>query len=548
MRERVVPFLPLLLLLATVGMALVDFDQDGLANYQEIQISSSWIDKDSDNDGLLDLLEFQLGLESGQFDSDGDGLGDAYEVLTLGTDPLLVDSDGDGVSDFDEIQEGTNPQTGEPYRFAHLCGDNVYGCDLPCVDDEDCDGDGLLDGTELRFGSFPGARDTDRDGIIDGHERHRECLFLADCDGDEVPDAQEVERGLSFLTRSTDGVLPDLVRFLWGSDAESLTPDLDRDGLPDAWEVDGFWPALDVQPGLRDLAIRIRVPYLDDGPMAGYQDGVEAQIEAAILEVREMTYDVMGLNLTASVTMEAVETEFSSVFRFPEDVLGATDPFVPTLYLDLHDRGQAASDGVSLVARNAWFLPQVDDAEGKPVTLPLDPLHRLQDLILGFQVDTQVSQSFDSWTLNATSNEVFGRLAEDWGPIAAGTNVSFPILAFDGVLDLDAGMRYNITGWVPGDNLALRVGHALGPLWGLCIVGEDGCEGLEGTLMQPELENRTLIWSPSQIETLQAPEPCVYNLRDYRTYVLQTANRQLPLLDEMCLGAKADAEALIQEF
>jgi len=50
-------------------------------------------------------------------DSDGDGLNDFEEVTRYGTDPYLKDSDGDGVSDPEEIRRGADPTDQSVYCF-----------------------------------------------------------------------------------------------------------------------------------------------------------------------------------------------------------------------------------------------------------------------------------------------------------------------------------------------------------------------------------------------------------------------------------------------
>lgn len=65
---------------------------------------------DSDNDGLANVEEIQLGTNPLNADSDADGLNDFDENRTYGTDPLQADTDSDGLSDFDEvITYNTNP-------------------------------------------------------------------------------------------------------------------------------------------------------------------------------------------------------------------------------------------------------------------------------------------------------------------------------------------------------------------------------------------------------------------------------------------------------
>lgn len=64
---------------------------------------------DKDRDGLTDTQEQDLGTNERARDSDNDFISDGDEVLIYKTNPLEQDSDGDGFSDFTEIRNGYNP-------------------------------------------------------------------------------------------------------------------------------------------------------------------------------------------------------------------------------------------------------------------------------------------------------------------------------------------------------------------------------------------------------------------------------------------------------
>ena len=68
-------------------------------------IFSNAIPPDSDNDGLADFVEVELGLNPAMPDTDGDGLEDGPEVLVYGSDPFVRDTDGDGCSDGAETSD-----------------------------------------------------------------------------------------------------------------------------------------------------------------------------------------------------------------------------------------------------------------------------------------------------------------------------------------------------------------------------------------------------------------------------------------------------------
>ena len=103
---------------------------------------------DTDEDGLTDAEELALGTDPNNPDSDGDGLTDGEEVNTHQTDPLDPDSDGDGLTDGEEV----NTHQTDPL-------------------DADSDGDGLSDGAEVNLhGTSPVNVDTDDDGSDDATE------------------------------------------------------------------------------------------------------------------------------------------------------------------------------------------------------------------------------------------------------------------------------------------------------------------------------------------------------------------------------------------
>ncbi|WP_238934608.1 gliding motility-associated C-terminal domain-containing protein [Aurantibacter crassamenti] len=102
-------------------------------------------------------------------DCDQDGLTNAEEA-SLGTDPFNSDSDGDGISDGEEFNDNTNPLDD--------C-DSDGGTPLP---ESDCDNDGLSTADEEALGTDPDNDDTDGDGIIDGQEVTDQTSPLDGCD------------------------------------------------------------------------------------------------------------------------------------------------------------------------------------------------------------------------------------------------------------------------------------------------------------------------------------------------------------------------------
>lgn len=101
-------------------------------------------------------------------DTDGDGLSDNAETTIYATDPAVADTDGDGFSDGAEIANGYSPRSGEKTRLTDIDSDKdnlpdawelALGTNLM---NPDTDGDGFLDGTEVRAGYDPSSTDKKR--------------------------------------------------------------------------------------------------------------------------------------------------------------------------------------------------------------------------------------------------------------------------------------------------------------------------------------------------------------------------------------------------
>lgn len=125
---------------------------------------------DGDDDGLRDWEELQIGTDPAVADSDGDGVSDGDEVNgPHPSDPLVSDTDGDGLNDGLETlgQNPTDPKNA------------------------DTDGDGLSDGQE----------DANHNGRVDDGETDPN---KADSDGGGANDGVEVLNGYDPLDPSDD--------------------------------------------------------------------------------------------------------------------------------------------------------------------------------------------------------------------------------------------------------------------------------------------------------------------------------------------------------
>jgi len=200
-------------------------------------------DSDSDNDSVGDGTEVMFaGTDPNNPDTDNDGLSDGLELFIYYTNPTDPDTDDDGLTDGDEVNKWktspTKPDTdgdgmGDLYEVTHPCLN-------PLVKDAtvDTDGDGLTNAQEAVLNTDPCAKDTDGDGMNDGYEAANSCLnplvkdATADPDADGLTNAQELAGGSNPCVADTDGdTLKD------GVDPWPLSPDGDKDGMPDAYEV-----------------------------------------------------------------------------------------------------------------------------------------------------------------------------------------------------------------------------------------------------------------------------------------------------------------------
>jgi large repetitive protein len=176
----------------------IDSDDDGVPNWEEIELGTDPDQADSDGDGLYDGEEQELGTDPLDDDTDGDGLTDGEEV-EYGLDPRSTDSDGDGVDDYTEVTQDTDGDGLTDW-------DEIYSLGTD-PEDADSDGDGLSDGEELDLGTDPLDEDSDGDGVDDGTEIE---LGLdptsTDSDGDGMADAAEVAADFTwYLDSDGDG-------------------------------------------------------------------------------------------------------------------------------------------------------------------------------------------------------------------------------------------------------------------------------------------------------------------------------------------------------
>ncbi len=234
-----------------------DSDGDGLSDGHEVRRGTNPLDNDTDSDSVEDGPEVWYGGDPGfhndgkmVLDLDDDGLTD-IEEMSWGTDRANADTDGDGISDGAEVMEWfTDPLSNDTDGDGLLDGEElmVFFTD-PRLNDTD--GDTLSDALELLIGTSPRLADSDRDGLSDGDELRRYLTDPLDPDTDRnescyeggIPDGKEVMLGLDPLDgrddfpirdRDSDG-LSDTYEIIIGTDP--FVSDSDGDGLLDGEEV-----------------------------------------------------------------------------------------------------------------------------------------------------------------------------------------------------------------------------------------------------------------------------------------------------------------------
>jgi hypothetical protein len=169
-------------------------------DYSAIEIWDAF--SDPDLDGCNNGCEETHMLDPNNPDTDGDGLKDGEEIYVYGTNPKNEDTDGDDLLDGQEVY-GNHPNNTHGYITDPL----LWSTDEDCLSDgdeiiihktnplvADTDGDEEDDCEEVGGGTDPNNQDTDSDGLTDGEERNVYLTdpFNPDTDGDGLLDGYEV--------------------------------------------------------------------------------------------------------------------------------------------------------------------------------------------------------------------------------------------------------------------------------------------------------------------------------------------------------------------
>ena len=198
------------------GMAMADADDDGMADWWEIEYGG--VDgtlADPDDDGLLNIDEFRNRTNPLSIDTDRDTLSDRWELdnnWNPRRDDSSIDVDNDGLSSVAEKAAGTLPDNPDSDDDGLPDGwEDKHGIDPLQHDTQgDADSDGLTDLAEFERGTNPRLTDTDGDTLDDFWEIANGWNPLrndstVDTDGDGVNDVKEVHYGTDFTLQDTDG-------------------------------------------------------------------------------------------------------------------------------------------------------------------------------------------------------------------------------------------------------------------------------------------------------------------------------------------------------
>lgn len=211
------------------GAPAPDTDADGLSDAEEEAAGTLLNERDTDGDGLSDFVETVVALDpltpdevpvvcqglDLERDTDLDGLYDCDEEI-LGTAPTLVDTDGDGLPD-----------------MAELIGLTDY---LNPDANADTDGDGSLNGDEIRQRSDP--RSADLQAQLDYGYRYRvdDEGVLRELTAEPIPRLSGVQ--IAAIDAGTTPGLADI----------RYRPDPPRLSFRDAQD-DTFGPEIDISEG-----------------------------------------------------------------------------------------------------------------------------------------------------------------------------------------------------------------------------------------------------------------------------------------------------------
>jgi len=290
---------------ATVPALDVDSDNDGLSDYEEVNITGTDpLDQDTDNDTLMDADE--LIATGGTPDTPGNPGTGPRRTFDQESDPLDINTDDDHLFDPQEYYlSGGQYGSGLSLLAGATGGTRDAVC--PFVNDDDSDNDGIQDGAVVTIDpaltvtgtlnppgnydysythyedfvdvgdaslAFPGEAKSNV-GAFDGEQRNdlTQNVCDSDSDGDGLNDGEEIAIG----TNPDDCDTDDDGRNDWHEvtgggpiPTDPFDPDTDDDGLLDSAEVFGSNPTNPVNAdtdgdGLCDGGTR--TPWMTNNPL-----------------------------------------------------------------------------------------------------------------------------------------------------------------------------------------------------------------------------------------------------------------------------------------
>jgi len=204
------------------------------------------------------------------YDTDEDGIPDAFEK-SFGLDYLdpsdaVEDPDNDNLNNFEEMQAGSE----------------IYN--------PDTDGDGLLDGDEVKiYGTDPTDSDSDDDGVSDSDDS-----FPMDTDNDGLTNKEESETYSTdpFDDDSDDDSLSDGVEIRLGYDPNDW--DTDGDGIGDGLEFIANFGGLSSGQALLDGFIRMTIQWEENFIIITTNS---TMLSASFdTEKKKLTFDIEGVS------------------------------------------------------------------------------------------------------------------------------------------------------------------------------------------------------------------------------------------------------------
>lgn len=245
-----------------------DSDQDGIADFNEVEQGTSPILADTDNDGLLDNAEPALGTDPVKADSDGDGLSDSYELNAtyflihqlmtwdeakvhaeqLGGHLVVISSEEEHLKVMEAVGSGIADNMYRPWiglsDFGHE-GNWAWVTGEPFGYARWRDGEPSNGGNQEHYVQYYGG-----DVWNDNHIRTKAPYILEkqggldplspDCDGDGLPDGVEIALGSSPMLVDTDNDgFTDSEEVEQGT--SPIAADSDKDGLSDFEELSSVY-------------------------------------------------------------------------------------------------------------------------------------------------------------------------------------------------------------------------------------------------------------------------------------------------------------------